>query len=100
MNLILRKEPKNRGGLNLAHYQMEVRAELLQMLQRRRRNGEEEVWPQEEYVWNRLDESTLVPPPRNYFEYRPKDIFAPHYKVNFPTFFITIANGDIIKIYL
>jgi hypothetical protein len=83
MNLILRKDTKKKGGgsLNLAHYQMEVRDELLKMLQRPRKAGEEEVWPQEEYVWNRIEPMNLRPPPRNLFDYQPKDIFAPHYKV-------------------
>ncbi len=81
MNLILR-DPRKRGGssINLSHYQMSVRDELLQLLQRRRKSGETEVWPQEEYVWNRIDENCLVPT-RNGFIYEPKDIFSPHYKV-------------------
>lgn len=84
MNLILRKEPKKRGGgnfVNLSHYQMSVRDELLKLLQRRRKCGEDEVWPQEEYVWNRVDANSLIPPTRNTFIYEPKDIFAPHHKV-------------------
>ncbi len=83
MNLILRKDPSKRGGssINLSHYQMSVRDELLKLLQRRRKSGEEEIWPQEEYVWNRIKENSLVPPTRNCFIYEPKDIFAPHFKV-------------------
>lgn len=60
---------------------MQVRKELLGLLQRRRTPAEEEVWPQEEYVWNRIDESELIPPPRNVFKYESHDIFAPHLKV-------------------
>lgn len=65
----------------MSHYQMSVREELLKLLQRRRKAGEEEIWPQEEYMWSRIAESSLVPPSRNCFVYEPKDIFAPHYKV-------------------
>ncbi|XP_035715225.1 ATP-dependent RNA helicase TDRD9 isoform X2 [Folsomia candida] len=83
MNLIMRKDHKKQGGgtVNLSHYQMSVREELLKLLQRRRKAGEEEIWPQEEYMWSRIAESSLVPPSRNCFVYEPKDIFAPHYKI-------------------
>jgi len=77
MNLVFREG----HTLNISHYQNSVHKELMSLLLRTRKKADEEVWPCEEYVWNRIEESSLKPPNRASFFYQPKDIFVPHNKI-------------------
>jgi len=77
MNLVLRKH----SHLNMSHYQNSLYKELMTLLKKNRTPAEEEVWPQEEYVWNRIDPESLNSDRNANFVWKSGDIFVQHNKV-------------------
>jgi len=77
MNLILRQN----GSVNSALFHKQVVELLFKLLKTPRNNMPEEIYPQEEYIWNRIDPEMLILPSSNVFDYRPGDIFQPHRRI-------------------
>jgi hypothetical protein len=77
MNLILRQDG---GKVNISHSHNAVQKEIIALLKKDRKRTEEEIYAQEEYVWNKQDPDDLLKP-SNTIIYKHLDIFVPHYNV-------------------
>lgn len=79
MNLILGSG--HSGSVNMAACHKQLGCDLITLLRKDRRRIDDEIWPQEEYVWNRIPQDNLNPNITDGLTFTPQDIFQPHYKV-------------------
>ncbi|ODN04338.1 putative ATP-dependent RNA helicase TDRD9 [Orchesella cincta] len=77
LNLIL----GSTGTVNIAACHKQLGLDLVKLMQKQRNKIDEEIWPQEEYVWNRIDPAYLNNKITHSMTFKPQDIFQPHSKV-------------------
>lgn len=77
MNNILR----NSRAVNKSEFHKRLRHEMIKLLSKSRKKIDEEVWPQEEYVWNRVAPDFLHVEFGYGMVFSNDDIFQPHRKV-------------------